>query len=62
MVLLKLCIKPYGAFQHNIVRIRDTQYTHALYNIGVWAVRTGSDDDGMTFNNTLVLSFVGQTR
>ena len=35
-----------------------------LHTIGVWAVRSGSndDDDGMTFNNTLVLSFVGQTR
>ena len=25
-------------------------------------MKTGSDDDGGTFNNTLVLSFVGQTR
>ena len=25
-------------------------------------MRTGNDDDGSSFNNTLVLSFVGQTR
>ena len=29
--------------------------------VGVWAVRTG-EEDGISFNNTLVLSFVGQTR